>query len=521
MKILSVLRASTVQQDLESQKEDMLKFCKEKGFDEIVWIETKGASARKANKQYLQMLEDIKNTIINNDIKYVAFWHLNRLGRIESYIQQMKEWFIQNKIQVYIKNPSLQLLNEDGTLNSGTNIAFSIFAAMVSYDTEELMEKTKRTRWTNAKKNKFQGGKDVKTGYVLNDDRYIIVDTDDYGYKLVQLIFNEYATGKYSMRTLYKELKERGYNKPSGKPLDQQFIKKILSDESYIGGCSKEVVTERRYTPIISKEVFDKCTSIRIGNRAGDLEKYQKHTFLGIKIIKCNCCGNYIVGNKSHYRCFRAWTNNTDRTCTNRTNLKIEVMDAILWRIACTKHMTYLMEANQDDKIKFQEERNVLIQKIKTQKELMQNQPKKKIRIQEGYENGIYSKVEYLKKIAVIDEQAKEIIDTILSLENEIKKIDNILNGNTDIDAETERLVNMMFSTMDEDLKEKKEIVNKYIKEATYNNVGNYQNIKIYDTDNNLWEFNYYPNKKVGEKVMKVYDDGIEKEFIINGYEKV
>ena len=56
MKILAVIRESTDHQDTESQKREMGDFCIFKGFQEedIVYIESAGASDRKANKKYLQ-----------------------------------------------------------------------------------------------------------------------------------------------------------------------------------------------------------------------------------------------------------------------------------------------------------------------------------------------------------------------------------------------------------------------------------------------------------------------------------
>ena len=133
--ILCVIRTSTEEQETASQKKDMLEFCISRGFKEedIEWIEVAGASARKQNEKYVQMIALIKSTILNNpDIKNCALWHLNRLGRVDSILVEMKNWFIENHIQVYVKNPSLTLLNSDGSVNSGTEIAWGLFARYFS-----------------------------------------------------------------------------------------------------------------------------------------------------------------------------------------------------------------------------------------------------------------------------------------------------------------------------------------------------------------------------------------------------
>ena len=96
-KILCIIRASTEQQETESQKKELVAYCITKGFavEEMAFIEVAGASARKLNDKYIQMLEDIKATLLSSPtINAVALWHLNRLGRVESKLHEMKEFFV-------------------------------------------------------------------------------------------------------------------------------------------------------------------------------------------------------------------------------------------------------------------------------------------------------------------------------------------------------------------------------------------------------------------------------------------
>lgn len=86
-KVLAIVRVSTTQQETESQHNEVLNFCISKGFKEkdVLFVEAKGASARKLNKEYYNFLETIKQTIKENqDIKAVAMWHLNRLGGLKN-----------------------------------------------------------------------------------------------------------------------------------------------------------------------------------------------------------------------------------------------------------------------------------------------------------------------------------------------------------------------------------------------------------------------------------------------------
>lgn len=144
-KVLCVLRTSTQQQEVDSQRSDMLQYLEGLGYEEeeIEWLEAQGASARSVNSQYLQMIDSIKSIILssNGEITACACWHLNRLGRIESYLLSLKEWFLSNHIQVYIKEPSFQLLDSTGKPNSASELTWSMFATFVKLDTQEMMEK--------------------------------------------------------------------------------------------------------------------------------------------------------------------------------------------------------------------------------------------------------------------------------------------------------------------------------------------------------------------------------------------
>ena len=263
-KILAIVRVSTVAQETESQRIEVENFCISKGYkkQDIIFIESKGASARKMNKIYMDFLQNIKDTIKGNqDIKAVAMWHLNRLGRVEKCLLEMKDFFIENKVQVYIKEPSLTLLNDDGSVNSGTEIAWSLFSTMVKQDTAELFAKFERGREYNTRNGKFNGGAfGALYGYMVSDEGYIIPNPSEAA--VINDIYTMYASGKYSIRSLVKELKERGVTF-RGRKVTESNIEKMLVNTAYIGFSS---VSERKYHPIISESLWQKVEGIRKQN---------------------------------------------------------------------------------------------------------------------------------------------------------------------------------------------------------------------------------------------------------------
>ena len=283
-KILAVIRSSSERQETESQKQEMIQFCIEKGYteDDIKVIEVAGASARKLNKKYLDMLESIKATIINEGFTCCAFWHLNRLGRNESKLVEMKDFFKKNKIQVYIKYPSIQLFHDDGSLDEGGNLFWSMMAVCIEKDTDEMFAKMKRGKKRNAEQGKYNGST-LLLGFKLNENNYYEVDED--GASVVRLIFDLYATGEYSTATLAAEMQQRGFK------FKKHHIQNILENTAYIGYTDYDDSrrSHRKYPRIISDELFNKCKEIRTKANTAIVKTKQVH--FGIKLLKCSECG--------------------------------------------------------------------------------------------------------------------------------------------------------------------------------------------------------------------------------------
>lgn len=87
MKCLVMVRASTEAQKIEDQHNEMVRFCGDEGYDDLVFVEDKGASAIKLNDQYRLMIDQVKDEIGRDpDIRCFAVWELSRAFR------KLKDW---------------------------------------------------------------------------------------------------------------------------------------------------------------------------------------------------------------------------------------------------------------------------------------------------------------------------------------------------------------------------------------------------------------------------------------------
>lgn len=471
--ILCAIRVSTERQETESQKQEMLSFCKSIGYAEenIEWIEVAGASARKLNNKYIQMLEDIQTKIKSTpSIKAIAFWHLNRLGRIESKLMEMKEWFIANRIQVFIKNPTITLFEDlqTGKVSASAEIAWAIFAAMVKFDTQEMFEKMVRGKKRNAQNKKYNGGIHIKTGYKVDENNYIVIDYDSSDYELILLIYNEFATGKWSTMTLAKDLRARGIKKANGEWVSYHFIRNLIHDTSYIGYSSK-YGCDRIYDPIISKELFDRCQQV-MKNNMTQQPKATKYHYFGIKLIKCPVCGYNFVAQAKTYHCFKHSQRAIydyavdNEVCDNSINIGVHVIDGLLWRIASEAHIVYLYNLSSENKDEYMNSIEVLNQKINESKRLLNDIENKKLRIHEGYIDGIYDKKIRDSKLSKVDIEVVTIKQQILSYEDDIAKCNKLIYDMENSVSCLDKIKAAMFTTDNiSDEKEMYDIVHQHI----------------------------------------------------------
>lgn len=437
----------------------MADFCKSKGFreNEIEWIEAAGASANKADKKYIALIEKIKATIEgSNTIKCVGFWHLNRLGRKEKYLLDMKNYFIENRIQVYVKEPSMTLLNEDGTVNNSTEIAWAIFATMIKHETQELLAKTKRGRDQNRKDGKFNGGAfGALYGYMVNKDGYIIRNDEEK--ELINDIYKDYAKGTYSTRSLAKEYRQRGLTQRDGRKITDRWLATIIQNQAYIGQPTKE---NRIYERIVEQELWDKVKAVREGKDLGIRKtKESRNTNLAIKLLKCKDCGSNYIATRDKYTCYKhAKKERFDEPCENSVSISIDIMDMVLSEVAAIKHDNWIEVAQEQNTKQLNRKKSVLFEKITESEKKIEGIEGKFQRAKEMYIDGDISKPQYQQRRDKINAEKQSLISELDTYRKEIEKIDRMIEEakKTDYRSKTADL----FYT---DKKQLKEVINQHI----------------------------------------------------------
>lgn len=465
MKAIAIIRTSTDRQEVESQKKEVIELAKGDGFEEkdIIVIGDKGASAIKEDEKYKQNLALMKSYITtDSEITTVYAWAIDRIGRREVTLFEVKEFLIKNKVNLVIKNPSLRLFNPDGTVNSGVELAFSLFATMAKQEMEQKKERFARAKKRLSSEGKWCGGK-LAYGYTVDSNGYIVIEESEA--KIIREVFSLYASGKYSTNSLAKEINSRGYLR-NGKPFGFNYLTKILRETRYKGYSSKNSM-RKTYKAIIDEETWNKCEEVRKGNICESkkaIPENIRHYALGL--LKCSECGHNYTVDGIRYRC--VYDDPKWNKCKVGLGINKDGLDDILEEFIEPIHKKYIGELNEESRQEYIEKIAILEQKIETLRKKSYDLPMKKRRVQEGYENGIYTDKEYKEKIGRL---IKEDIDIAAEIGIYTEEIDNYNGIIEDLQEgrETEETIDYGLKT--DKVKRYREIIRKHIKEIRISRV--------------------------------------------------
>lgn len=455
------LRVSTKRQDLTKQKDELKAFAMSEGFkeEELLYIEGFGASAIKQDELYEEIIQELYKELGQNPIEKVYVWEISRLARDTERFEKLRKYFVANKIQLTVYKPqTISLLNGDGTPNRMMGLVFMFLSWMAESEMDLKAERFARGRQKNKDQGRWNGGANgALYGYIVDSNKFIVPSAEES--RNVVLIFNEYATGKYSVQSLATELKNRGM-KLRGRDITDSNIHNILSNPSYIGKSKAGI----KYQAIISQELWDKVEAIRSGNDLGIRKsKESRYTHLAAKILKCTDCGGNYTASDDKYVCLRHSKPKryTDDPCSNSDSIKVEAMDTIIWAVARDEEIEARKRYSQASIPGLRDQIKILTDKLAQIDVRVEEIQIKKDRTVESYmENKISKEVEEtrlgkltLERFKVEAEREKYLYEK-MDIEDHI---DDILRGKpvdtSDLDEYTQL--------------QKRELVQKHIKQAT------------------------------------------------------
>lgn len=173
-----------------------------------------------------------------------------------------------------------------------------------------------------------------------NGREYKTVKINEKEAVVVRLIYQMYAN-RISLKQIVNELYRLGYKTRNGKNFTPKTVRDVIDKEIHKGTYTfsktskfnmETIIIEDNHEPIISKELWDKCQTIRCENKERTTSKQKSsHKYMLTGTIYCNECGSAFTGmggsKELRYYACSGHRRNHKGFCSNSKYLRKETIE--------------------------------------------------------------------------------------------------------------------------------------------------------------------------------------------------
>ena len=301
MKAILLARVSTEEQreagnSLPAQIERIDSYCKRKAFEVIGKFSFDESAYKDKRDEFDKLLEYVQE-IAKKEKVAVCFDKVDRLSRsvFDKRVGLLYEMAIADQIELHFVSDG-QIINNQ--MSAVEKFQFGMSLGLAKYYSDAIGDNVKRAFEQKLRNGEWTGT--VRIGYLnvpLDPEKRlrkdIIIDRDR-GH-LIQKMFELYATGNYSIKTLRDEMTKLGLRSRNNKVLSPSLVHQILKDKFYIGiMTSKGREYPHKYAKIVSREVFERVQGIMASYRKKTI-KYAAKPFVLRGMVHCEKCGGTIT----------------------------------------------------------------------------------------------------------------------------------------------------------------------------------------------------------------------------------
>ncbi|SDL26284.1 recombinase family protein [Aliiruegeria lutimaris] len=310
------IRVSTQKQgegvSLEAQKDAIEAFASREDLTVIRWFEEKQTAAKGGRPIFNQMLRQLKRGAARGVI----------IHKIDRSARNLRDWAMFSELpdlgtDVFVATESLDFNSRGGRLTA------DIQAVIAADYIRNLREETKKGIDGRLKQGLYPFRAPI--GY-LDNGKGKPKTPDPEKAPLILEMFELYASGQHSLRSLRAEINRRGLRNHAGQPLSLCGIETILNNPFYTG----LIVIQRTgrtydgiHEPIVPATLFQQVQDMKTG-RSG--KKVTQHNHLYRGLFRCGLCDGpmspELQKGRVYYRC-------QTRSCPTRT-IREDRLEAII-----------------------------------------------------------------------------------------------------------------------------------------------------------------------------------------------
>lgn len=330
-KAFGLLRVSTIIQETESQRNQLIKVAENFGYEITEFFSEKITGYDEYDEDRESIIE-LRARIIKDKPQAVFILELSRLTRrsikVSKYINELS---LINKTPFYFHDHDIWTINEDGSSNDkGINTLYCS-AKAVEDELKRIKERTARGREEKARHGFYIGH--LKDGYKvsINEEGNKIIEIDEERAKIIKKIFELYTdkclsiseimnwlnaekiptTNKYRAehKTLFKGYKNEYHRKRN----ENRDTLQKREDALWVGSCIANILRDRWYIGereykgikhkiprIISEEKWEE-TQRKLDENKTNVGKPAKNQYLLNNILYCGKCGKKLYAHTDEY----------------------------------------------------------------------------------------------------------------------------------------------------------------------------------------------------------------------------
>ena len=288
---------------LESQKESLEKYAKEKGYTIIDTYADEGITARKQikNRKELQrLLADVKKDKID----------LILVTKLDRWFRNIKDYYaVQDILEAHNCNWKTIFENYDTSTASG-RLHINIMLSVNQDECDRTSERIKAV-FKHKKENKEVCSGSVPYGYYIDDNKHLSIDEEKS--KIVRDMFDFYELHNNISKTRKYISDKYGY-------ISYSATRHRLTHKAYTG----TVDGIKDFCPaIISKKQFNNVQRLIGMNKKEYKAKAPVEEYIFQGMLRCKVCGSVLnatrqLKNGSPYKIYRCQKFKREKSCTNK-----------------------------------------------------------------------------------------------------------------------------------------------------------------------------------------------------------
>lgn len=293
MKAVIFARVSSKEQEdghsLDAQIQSCFEYAIKKGFSVIEQFKIVESSTVNGRPEFSKMVQFSKQ---QKEKIAVLCYCVDRLQRDfdEQYLE-LQKLIKSGKVEVhYIKNEFI----EHRDMDSSAKFRKNLDVLLANDYRNKISDNVKRSLKKKLDEGTILG--DSPLGY-LNKPRFdtkkekVDVFIDPQRGELVKKIFEEYATGLYSMSEIALSMTQAGLMTKKNCSITKSQIEIILKNPFYYGYMRYQDILYQHVHPVlISKNLFDECQQVMADRRRSKPKRTEK-PFVLKGLLKCEHCG--------------------------------------------------------------------------------------------------------------------------------------------------------------------------------------------------------------------------------------